>query len=317
MSGTDHTFWVPEDADGDRLDRCLAQAHPTMSRESIQRLIKQGLVTVDNKPILKVATVVSEGQQIRLTTPELEPLNLAAEDLALDVVFEDADFLVINKPSGMLTHPNGKHRTGTLVNALLFHCKGQLSGINGVERPGIVHRLDRDTSGLILAAKTDQAHHSLQQLIQTKAARRTYRTLVQGVPAAPSETQQCIDQPIGRHPKQRDKQCITPDGRPAQTLWRVTEVLGHQFSVVECELLTGRTHQIRVHLSQMGFPVIGDTMYGSGIEAYLGLPDTGQVLQACRLALPHPITGEALVFELEPDEKFRIAYERCRERAMG
>ncbi len=292
---------IPEEADGERLDRYLADALPRYSREYLKSLILAGNVLLAHKPIQKPAFHLSEGQELLVDIPEAKPLALEAEPIPLTVLFEDEHLLVVNKPSGMLTHPTGKEQTGTLVNALLSHCRGQLSGINGVERPGIVHRLDRETSGLLMVAKSDVAHRGLQQQLQARTAKRCYRAIAQGLLPSPTGT---INAPIGRNPKKRDKMSVLPDGRSAVTHWEVVETLGDRFSVLKLSLETGRTHQIRVHLAHIGHPIFGDPLYGTGLEKMMRFKTGGQILQAYQLAFTHPVTSEKCFFEIPPDEKF-------------
>jgi len=247
-----------------------------------------------------------------MTIPEAQPIALAPEKIPLDVVYEDSDLLVINKPSGMLTHPTGKVRTGTLVNALLAHCGDSLSGINGMIRPGIVHRLDRDTSGLLVVAKNDQAHMGLSAQLKDRSMKRTYKAIVQGKFTAPSGT---VDAPIGRHTKQRDKMMVCvgkhqDDGRPAKTHWQVLETAYDKFALIELNLETGRTHQIRVHLAHINHPVVGDPMYGSGVENVMNLHTRGQLLQAVRLRFVHPASGEVMAFEVPDDAEMTAVWQR-------
>lgn len=292
---------VPDESDGERLDRFLAEALPQYSREYLKSLIVENKVSIHSQAMAKPAYRVSEGQTLQVVIPEMKPLHLTPESRVLDIVYEDPDLLVVNKPSGMLTHPTGKEHHGTLVNALLDHCQGQLSGINGVERPGIVHRLDRDTSGLLMVAKSDQAHRGLQHQLHERTAKRRYRAIAQGVMPSSTGT---IDAPIDRNPRKRDKMAVVLGGRMAITHWEVLEILGNTFSILKLSLETGRTHQIRVHLSHLGHPIFADPLYGTGLEKKLKFKSAGQILQAYQLAFTHPITQEPLVFEIGPDEKF-------------
>ena len=236
--------------------------------------------------------VVQAGDRICVTLPEPQPLDLQPEPIPLDILYEDDTLLIINKPAGMVVHPSPGHANGTLVNAILAHCGDDLAGIGGVERPGIVHRLDKDTTGAIVIAKTDLAHQDLQAQIQAKTAQREYLGVVYG---APSSNQGTVDQPIGRHPGDRKKMAIVPEakgGRRAITHWRIRNRLGN-CSVIHFQLETGRTHQIRVHSAFMGHPIIGDPDYSSGRSIGVNLP--GQALHAWRLQLRHPISGETVV----------------------
>jgi 23S rRNA pseudouridine1911/1915/1917 synthase len=317
MKAVDNVHWqftVSEEAQDDRLDRFITESAAEeaeitpISRERVQALIKEGAIMVNDMLCMKASHRLREGDRVNVAIPEAKPIELEPEAIPLVVVFEDDHLLVINKPRGMLTHPTGRERHGTLVNALLAHCGESLSGINGCIRPGIVHRLDRDTSGLLMVAKTDAAHLGLSEQIRAKTARRTYRAIVQG---RFSEWEGLVDAPIGRHPKQRDKMAVIPTGRPSRTHWRVLDSIGDKFALLQLDLETGRTHQIRVHCAQIGHPLLGDPLYGTGLERQIDtksqgkihLKSAGQMLQAVQLAFKHPISGEALQFsiEMEPD----------------
>lgn len=294
-----HRLLISEEEQGERLDKLLASELEefALSRERLQTLIKEGLVAVNDKPVTKPSSRLKEGDTVVITIPEATPIALTPEAIPLDVVYEDDALLVVNKPSGMLTHPTGRERTGTLVNALLSHCGSSLSGINGQIRPGIVHRLDRDTSGLLMVAKTDAAHFHLSAQLKDKSARRDYRAIAQGFFPKDSGT---VDAPIGRNPKNRDKMAIMADGRNAVTHWQVQERLDDKFALVQLSLETGRTHQIRVHMSHIGHPLFGDPLYGSGVEKIVKLKTQGQMLQAFRLSFEHP-NGKPLTFEIRQD----------------
>lgn len=304
MSDTTITLLIPEELDGERLDRVLAESLPQYSREYLKSLILEKRVDSNTQPLQKPAYRVTEGQEIHVHVPPSKPLHLEAEDLAVPVLYEDSDLMVVNKPSGMLTHPTGKEHHGTLVNALLHHCRGQLSGINGVERPGIVHRLDRETSGLLMIAKTDLAHRSLQQQLQERTAKRCYRAIAQGLMPTITGT---VNAPIDRNPKKRDKMGVILGGREAITHWEVMDTLSDKFSILKLSLETGRTHQIRVHLAHIGHPIFGDPLYGTGLEQKLRFDPHGQILQAYQLLFQHPLSGETLSFEIPPDDKFLAA----------
>ncbi|AGY56753.1 RluA family pseudouridine synthase [Gloeobacter kilaueensis] len=282
------TLAVPPEAAGERLDRWLALQVTDLSRGRIQDLIDRGLVLRNGLPC-RPRDPVRAGDALELTIPVPEPSGIEARAMALDVIYEDAELLVIDKPKGLVVHPAPGHSDDTLVNALLAHCEN-LSGINGTQRPGIVHRLDKDTTGLLVVAKTDRAHQSLQAQIQAKTARRDYLAIVAG---APAQIEGTIDAPIGRHPVHRQKMAVQPKGRVAITRWRVVERLGN-FSLVEFGLETGRTHQIRVHCLHKGWPILGDPLYGSA-KSPVNLE--GQALHAYRLAFDHPLSGERLCFE--------------------
>lgn len=281
---------------GERLDLYLSNELADISRSRLQKLIANHHVQINGHVCTSKKAIVQTGDQILVTLPEAEPLNLEPENIPLDILYEDDQLLIVNKPAGMVVHPAPGHTSRTLVNALLWHCRtatgaSTLSGIGGVQRPGIVHRLDRDTSGAIAIAKTDQAHQHLQQQFQTKTARRSYLAVVYG---APKTDQGTVNQPIGRHPVDRKKMAIVPEsdgGRPAVTHWQVKERLDN-FTRMNFELETGRTHQIRVHAAFMGHPIVGDPVYGSGKSIGVNLP--GQALHAWRLRLVHPVSQETI-----------------------
>ena len=261
----------------------------------------------------KKATVQA-GDCIRITIPETHPLDLQPETIPLDILYEDDSLLIINKPAGMVVHPSPGHANGTLVNALLAHCGDDLAGIGGVERPGIVHRLDKDTTGAIVIAKTDLAHQDLQAQIQAKTAQREYLGIVYG---APSANQGRVDQPIGRHPIDRKKMAIALEakgGRRAITRWCIRERLGH-CTLIHFKLETGRTHQIRVHSAYMGHPLVGDPDYSSGRSVGVNLP--GQALHAWRLQFRHPVSGETIVAIAPLPQPFKTLLTVLRKRAGG
>lgn len=274
---------------GQRLDVFLSGALPELSRSRLQTLIREGAVLVAGKPV-KPSQILFGGEEIALTLPELKPPTLSAEDIALDIVFEDAHIIVVNKPQGLVVHPAAGHRGGTLVNALLKHCP-DLSGINGETRPGIVHRLDKDTSGLLVAAKSDAAHLGLARQWQEHDITRIYHGLLNGVMA---ENAGLVDAPLGRHPRERTKMAVEPiQGRQAITHYRVLRRYA-AYTYAELRLETGRTHQIRVHMSHLGHAVAGDKLYGPR-KQHLGL--IGQALHAKILGFKHPVSSEDLLFE--------------------
>jgi len=274
-----------------RIDAWLSQALPDLSRSRIQNLISQGQVKVNDQICLSKKVNLKQGDRIELNIPLPKPLDVSANsDISLDVLYEDEQFLILNKPVGLVVHPAPGHSDDTLVNALLAHCEN-LSGIGGIQRPGIVHRLDKDTSGAIAIAKTDLAYQSLQSQIQAKTAQREYLGIVYG---HPKTDQGKIDFPIGRHPVDRKKMAILPierGGRNAVTYWQIEERLGN-YSLILFRLETGRTHQIRVHSAKIGHPIVGDPLYSSGKN--IGVNLTGQALHAWRLTLKHPVTGEII-----------------------
>jgi 23S rRNA pseudouridine1911/1915/1917 synthase len=310
------TFLVEDSSRNSRLDVYLAERMPELSRSHIQKLIAKAYVTVDGTPA-RAGHKVQPGETIRVTVPPPEPTDIQPEQIPLDVVYEDNQILVINKPKGMTVHPAPGSRTGTLVNAVVAY-SDDLSGIGGVERPGIVHRLDKDTSGLLVVAKTDLAHASLQSQIQTRTAERRYMAIVWG---ATKFNEAVVDAPIGRHPTDRQKQAVIKDtdrytAREAITHLTVLERF-EGFTLIEAKLDTGRTHQIRVHCSFIGHPVVGDPTYGGtkraipSVYSKLDQRDLarlidglrGQALHAFSLSFDHPVTGERLSFTapLPPD----------------
>lgn len=286
-------FLVEAGAAGVRLDQFLASSVPELSRARIQDLIKAGHVTL-NTGAAKASARVREGDAITIHEPPPVATETVAEDIALDVLFEDADLIVLNKPAGLVVHPAAGNWSGTVVNALLHHCQ-ELSGIGGEQRPGIVHRLDKDTSGCLVAAKSDVAHQSLARQFAGREVSKIYLAIVAGKVRYLTGT---INAPIGRHPVQRKKMTVVAEGsgRPAKTGYRVIQALPAG-TLVECTLHTGRTHQIRVHLKHLGHPLLGDDVYGKRA----GFPR--QMLHAWRLGFAHPRTGERLNFEspIPPD----------------
>ena len=274
---------------GERLDVTLVRHIPELSRSYAQRLIEDGQVLVDGT-VRKANYKLRGGEEIACTVPPAEEIEIRAEAIPLDVLYEDEDMIVINKPRGMVVHPAAGVASGTLVNALLYHCK-DLSGINGALRPGIVHRLDKDTSGVMVAAKNDMAHHFLARQIRDKEARREYRAIVHGniVPRAG-----VITGDIGRHPTDRKKMAIVREnGKPATTHFEVLERFG-AYTYVACCLETGRTHQIRVHMTSIGHPLVGDAKYTAKKNPFA---ITGQALHSLTLSLSHPRTGEEMAFK--------------------
>ena len=272
-----------EDA-GKRVDAWLAAQMEDMTRSAVQRLLEEGRITVGGKVPAKNYKL-NGTECLEVTLPDPVPVDVVPQDIPLDVVYEDEDVIVVNKPKGLVVHPAPGHPDGTLVNALLHHCGDSLSGIGGELRPGIVHRIDRDTSGLIIAAKNDFAHQKLAAQLQDHSLARVYRCIVTGNLKEDSGT---VDAPIGRHPVDRKKMAVVADGRHAVTHWQVLERFPG-FTYVECRLETGRTHQIRVHMAHTGHPILGDTVYGNK-KAVPGLQ--GQCLHAVGLRFLHPRTGE-------------------------
>jgi 23S rRNA pseudouridine1911/1915/1917 synthase len=278
-----------ETADPPRLDRWLTAHLPDYSRNRLQKLIDWEYVTVNGVVCTDKKAAVKTGDAIAVTIPETKPLAVNAEEIPLDILYEDAHLVIVNKAAGMVVHPAPGNMDGTLVNALLAHCGDQLTGIGGVERPGIVHRLDKDTTGAIVVAKSELAHQDLQAQMKAKTARREYLGVIYGVPKTASGT---VNAPIGRHPHDRKRQAIVPlekGGREAITHWQLEERLGN-YTLMRFRLETGRTHQIRVHCLHMGHPLVGDPTYGAGRSVGVNLP--GQALHAEKLTLRHPVTGE-------------------------
>ncbi|MCQ2447292.1 MAG: RluA family pseudouridine synthase [Oscillibacter sp.] len=293
-----------EDA-GRRMDAWLSEQIEELTRSAVQRLIQDGCVTADGKPLAKNYKITGK-ETVAVMLPEPEPVDVVPQNIPLDVVFEDDDVIVVNKPKGLVVHPAPGHPDGTLVNALLYHCGDSLSGIGGELRPGIVHRIDRDTSGLIIAAKNDFAHQKLAAQLADHTLARIYHCIVVGNLHEDSGT---IDAPIGRHPVDRKKMAVVHDGRHAVTHWRVLKRY-QGYTYVECRLETGRTHQIRVHMASISHPILGDTVYGNKKEVS-GLQ--GQCLHAVGLRFIHPRTEEAVELHCELPEAFIRQLEKLRE----
>ena len=290
---------------GLRLDVFLAENLENTSRSAAQKLLESGAVTLDGKPLRKQDRTVA-GAVYEVELPELKEVAIEPRDLPLDVVWEDADLLVLNKPKGLVVHPAPGHWDDTLVNALIFHCRDSLSGINGELRPGIVHRIDKDTSGLLIVAKNDFAHQALAEQLQDHSLSRTYEAVVKG---GFREDEGTVDAPIGRHPTDRKKMAVTDkNSRSAVTHWRVLERFG-QYTLVECRLETGRTHQIRVHMAHIHHPLLGDTVYGSP-KPELG--QSSQCLHARELRFRHPRTGEEITVTCPRPAWFEAVLDKLR-----
>jgi len=286
------------DRPGERADALLARLVPDLTRSAAQKLLERGAVTL-NGGLARKNDRPAPGDVLEVVLPDPEPIDLVPQDIPLDVVYEDGDVIVVNKPVGLVVHPAPGHPDGTLVNALLYHCGTSLSGINGELRPGIVHRIDRDTSGLIIAAKNDRAHLALAAQLQDHSLARTYEAVAVGGLREDSGT---VDAPINRHPVDRKKMAVDrKNGREAITHWTVLARYPG-YTHVECRLETGRTHQIRVHLASIGHPLLGDTVYGAK-KPVPGL--AGQCLHARRLRFVHPSTGEELELECPLPEWFQ------------
>ena len=293
-----------EESKNQRLDAFLASSLDGLTRSQATRLIESGEVAVNGRAVSK-SYKLAGGEDIAVTLPEPEPVEAVPQDIPLDVVYEDADVIVVNKPSGMVVHPAPGHPDGTLVNALLYHCAGTLSGIGGALRPGIVHRIDRDTSGLIIAAKNNAAHQYLSAQLADHTLARTYECIVVG---ALREDRGTVDAPIARHPTDRKRMAVVAGGREAVTHW---EVIARYpgYTHVRCRLETGRTHQIRVHMAYIGHPILGDTVYGAKKEVP-GL--TGQCLHAVGLRFLHPRTHEVVELSCPLPDEFTSMLQKIR-----
>lgn len=296
-------FIVAEGTRKTRADKLLADSFEEYSRSDFHRAFDAGLVTVSGKSVAKNHRVKS-GDVIRFSMPEVESCPMGPVDLRLVAIYEDEHFVVVDKPSGLVTHPGAGEPEVTLAHGLLFHCRGELSGIGGVERPGIVHRLDRDTSGLIMAAKTDVAHRALSELFQTRSLIKEYLALVSGHPELKSGS---IKKPIERNPAQRHKMrvCQEGHGRESHTDWKVEGLFEGGYSLLRCRIHTGRTHQIRVHLRSIGHSILGDAVYGYRPIPKLPAPPDRVMLHSARLAFEHPLTGKSLDLEAPLPESFQ------------
>ena len=274
----------------ERLDKFLSAMLPDQSRSYLQKIIKDGKVLVNGEP-KKSSYRLEDGDEVTADLPELKSPDIEPENIPLDILYEDDSILMVNKPKGMVVHPSAGHYTGTLVNAVLWHCQGQLSGINGVSRPGIVHRIDKDTTGVLVVCKNDAAHNAVAAQLKEHSITRKYRAIVHGVI---KEDEGTVDAPIGRHPTERKKMASgVKNGKRAVTHYRVLERF-QGYTYVECQLETGRTHQIRVHMASIHHPLLGDTVYGPAKDSH---HLEGQTLHAMVLGLIHPVTGEYLEVE--------------------
>ncbi|MDQ6596891.1 RluA family pseudouridine synthase [Bacillus salipaludis] len=300
MEKMEHT--ILEEQKGDRIDKVISALDEEWSRTQVQQWIKDGNALV-NGQVVKTNYKCAVNDLIEITIPDPEPLDVIPEEMDLDIYYEDTDVLVVNKPRGMVVHPAPGHLTGTLVNGLMAHCK-DLSGINGVLRPGIVHRIDKDTSGLLMVAKNDMAHESLVNQLVEKSVTRKYKAIVHGVIPHDFGT---IDAPLGRDPKDRQSMTVVDDGKHAVTHFHVLERYNH-FTLVECQLETGRTHQIRVHMKYIGYPLAGDPKYGPKKT----LEIDGQALHAGVLGFVHPRTQEYLEFEAPIPSDFERLLDQLR-----
>lgn len=281
---------IPGNGDGQRVDKFLAESLPDFSRSYLQKLLKDGQVLANGRAI-KPNYKLSAGELLSVSLPENEDLNVEPEDLPVEVLYEDSDVILVNKGKGMVVHPAAGHNKGTLVNFLLYHCKGELSGINGVLRPGIVHRIDKDTTGVLIACKNDKAHRALAEQLKEHTIIRKYRAIVLGKLPEDEDT---IHTTIGRHPTDRKKMSVhCKNGKDAITHYRVLQRFSN-YTYVECQLETGRTHQIRVHMASIGHPLLGDTVYGPEKSKY---KLEGQCLHAMVFGFIHPSIGEYMEFE--------------------
>lgn len=305
MKMTKNKFIVEDNYDGERIDKYLAELLENQTRSYIQKLIKDNEVVVNDK-IVKANYKISVGDCVEITIPDAVVLDIVPQDIPLDIIYEDEDILIVNKPKGMVVHPSAGHYDGTLVNAIMYHCKDNLSGINGVMRPGIVHRIDMDTTGVLVVCKNDNAHLSLTEQLKVHSITRKYRAIVHNYV---KEDEGVVEGTIGRHPTDRKKMAINvKNGKEAITHYKVLERFGN-YTYIECKLETGRTHQIRVHMASINNPLLGDNVYG---PAKCPFHLQGQTLHAMVLGLIHPRTGEYVEFEAPLPEYFEKLLNKLR-----
>ena len=300
-----YSFLIGEDDIDERVDKFLARELCDLSRSYIQKLLKEGRVLLHEKPV-KANYKLKEDDEITFTIPPMKELAVEAEDIPLDILYEDEDLIFINKPKDMVVHPCAGRYSGTLVNGLLYHCKDQLSGINGVLRPGIVHRIDKDTTGVLVICKNDKAHRCVADQLKVHSITRKYRAIVHGI----VKEDGMVDAPIGRSPKDRKKMAINEkNGKRAVTHYKVLEHLKGKYTYIECQLETGRTHQIRVHMASLHHPLLGDTTYGPASNPF---HLEGQWLHAMVLGLVHPTTGEYMEWEAPIPDYFEEMLRKLR-----
>ncbi len=292
-----HEIDVLESQSGIRIDKFLSEELPELSRSYIQKLIKEGLVTVNDR-VIKANYKLNEADMVVVKQPELKEPDILAENIPLEILYEDSDLLIVNKPKGMVVHPSAGHYSGTLVNALMYYCKEDLSGINGVMRPGIVHRIDMDTTGSLLVCKNDFTHQGIAEQLKVHSIKRVYHAIVHGVI---KEDEGTVDAPIGRHPIDRKRMSINyKNGKEAVTHYKVLKRF-KDYTYIQCELETGRTHQIRVHMSSLKHPLLGDSVYG---PAKCPFQLQGQTLHAKTIGIVHPRTGEYIEVDAPLPEYF-------------
>ncbi|MCR5086303.1 MAG: RluA family pseudouridine synthase [Lachnospiraceae bacterium] len=296
---------VEDNLAGIRCDRVIAEMIPEITRSFAQKLADNGSVSVNDIVLSKNNCKLKAGDKITVKLPDPEPLAIEPENIPLDIIYEDDDICIVNKPKGMVVHPAPGHSNGTLVNALLYHCGGHLSGINGIARPGIVHRIDRDTTGLLVVCKNDTAHLSLSEQLAVHSITRVYDCICEGI----LKEDGTIDANIGRSTKDRKKMCVTAQGRRAVTHYFVQEPLAGKYTYVKCRLETGRTHQIRVHMASIHHPLLGDTVYGREKQPF---STDGQVLHAGVLGFVHPRRGEYMEFQAPLPEYFEKLLNKLR-----
>ena len=288
---------ITPEMEGERIDKCISNYLESLSRSYIQKIIKDGKAYV-NDAVVKANYKVKVDDKVQFEIPDCEEPDIPPQDIPLDILYEDKDILIVNKPKDMVVHPAPGHYEGTLVNAIMFHCKDELSGINGVLRPGIVHRIDKDTTGSIIICKNDEAHRKIAQQLKEHSITRKYRAIVYG---RIMEEEGTVNAPIGRHPTDRKKMAINEkNGKPAVTHYKVLERFD-KYTSIECQLETGRTHQIRVHMTSIGHPLLGDEVYGN---AKCPFKLEGQTLHAMTIGFIHPTTGEYVEYEAPLPEYF-------------